>query len=74
MTVSPCDIKYVVTSPGQIYVEQIINLYLIQVYKCNKITPGKVVLNVVVRNVDILVPTDVKHEKYSILLRNSDKW
>jgi hypothetical protein len=31
-------------------------------------------LNVVVKNTDQLLPTDVKQEHYSILLRNNSKW
>lgn len=74
MTVSPCDIKYVVESPGQIYVQEMINLYLIQVFQCTKIQEGKIAMNVVVRSTDIMVPTDVKHEKYSLIIRNNSKW
>jgi hypothetical protein len=51
-----------------------INLYLIQVFHCAKIQEGKIVLSVVVKNTDILLPTDVKHEKYSIIVRNTSKW
>jgi hypothetical protein len=74
VTVSPCDIKYVVSSPGQLYVEDMINLYLIQVFKCAKVQPGKIVLNVVVKTVDPLIPTDLKHEKYLLIIRESGKW
>lgn len=74
VTVSPCDIKYIVESPGQSIVEEVINLYQIQVFGCSKTTQGKVSLNVVVKNTDQLLPSDVKHEHYSILLRNNSKW
>lgn len=49
-------------------------MYLIQVFKCSKIQPGKVVLNVGVKSVDPLVATDLKHEKYSIIIRETGKW
>jgi hexosaminidase len=31
-------------------------------------------MNVVVRNTDIQVATDVKHEKYSLIIRNNSRW
>jgi hypothetical protein len=74
VTVSPCDIKYIVESPGQSIVEEVINLYQIQAFGCSKTTQGKVSLNVVVKNTDQLLPSDVKQEHYTILLRNNSKW
>jgi hexosaminidase len=51
-----------------------INLYLIQVFKCSKIQEGKIAMNVIVRSTDIMLPTDIKHEKYSLIIRNNSKW
>jgi hexosaminidase len=51
-----------------------INLYLIQVFHCTKIQEGKISINVVVKNTDTLVATDLKHEKYSLIIRNTSKW
>lgn len=31
-------------------------------------------MNVVVRNTDIMVPTDLKHESYSLVIRNGTRW
>lgn len=40
ITISPCDINYIVESPGKAYVDDIINLYLTTVFKCTKIKKG----------------------------------
>jgi|688.fasta_scaffold330841_2 hypothetical protein len=31
-------------------------------------------MNVVVKNTDIQVATDIKHEKYSLIIRNNSRW
>lgn len=31
-------------------------------------------MNVIVKSADIFVPTDIKHEKYSLTIRNTTKW
>jgi len=61
VTVSPCNIKYVVESPGQPYIEDIISLYQVQIFKCAKIEPGSLIMNVIVKNTDQFIATDLKH-------------
>jgi hypothetical protein len=74
VTISPCNLKYVVEAPGQAFVEDMIKLYLTDVFKCKIIKEGSVIVNVVVSNTNQLVPTDVLHEKYSIFIRNNSRW
>lgn len=74
VTVSPCNIKYVVESPGQPYVEEIISLYQVQIFKCVKIVPGNLVMNIIVKNTDQFIATDLKHEKYTLSLKDGKKW
>lgn len=73
-TISPCEIKYVVESPGQVFVEELLNLYLVDVFGCTKLEPGKLVMNIVVKSGDQFIATDLKHEKYSISLKDTKKW
>jgi len=51
-----------------------INYYLVQVFGCSKTDPGTLVLTVVVRNIDQFIATDLKHEKYELLLSGNKKW
>ncbi len=74
ITVSPCDIKYVIEAPSQLTISEIISLYQIQVFGCGKTTEGKVILNVIVKNTDQFIATDLKHEKYSLIIRNNSRW
>lgn len=74
ITISPCNLKYVISSPGPTFVQEMISLYLTSVFKCPIIKEGNITLNVIVRNVNRFVPTDVEHEKYSIYLTTNGKW
>ena len=74
LTVSPCDIKYIVEAPSAILVSEIISLYQIQVFGCAKTTEGKVSVNVVVKNTDVMIATTLAHEKYSLTIRENNKW
>ena len=74
LVVSPCSIKFSVTSPEKIYIEEIITHYQIKVFGCAKIDQGKVELAVTTKNAGQFTATNLTHEKYTLTLHNETKW
>lgn len=66
--ISPCEITYNVQASVTQTVREIIDLYLIQVFHCQKVPIKNVNLTVVVGNVTQTIATDVKQEKYSLII------
>lgn len=74
VTADPCNLRYVVESPGRTYVEDIIKLYQVEVFKCKVIKEGDIIVNVVVRSTNQFVATAVEQEKYTINIVNPSRW
>ncbi len=74
VTISPCDVKYEVNAADKVYIEEIISIYLIEVFKCQSRSPGKATLAISVTNKNQFLATDLKHEKYTLTLPSSNKW
>jgi hexosaminidase len=74
MTVSPCQIKYIISSPDKIYIQEIISLYLINVFNCRSSEQGKTQLTITVPNQGQFIATDKKHEVYNISLNKEGRW
>ena len=74
LTVSPCEINFNIEAADKIYVQEIITLYLLNVFKCSSSAKGNYTLTVQVANAGQLVATDKKHEKYTLEINNSSLW
>lgn len=62
VTVSPCDVQYVIEASQQAEINTIIEWYLTKVFKCPRDRQaGQIALNINVKNGDLLIPTDVNH-------------
>jgi len=69
LTASPCDVQYAISGSQQTEINTIIEWYLNKVFKCPRDRKaGSITLNINVNNGDILIPTDVNHEKYTLSL------
>jgi len=55
-------------------VQEIINIYLTQVFKCSQQPMSNITLAVVVKNTDQMIATNVSQEKYSLIVRESNNW
>jgi hypothetical protein len=69
LIISPCRINYKITSPSNILIQEIVTLYMIQVFKCSQQPKANITLNIVVKNTDQMIATNVSQEKYSLILR-----
>ena len=73
LTVSPCDVQYVISGSQQNEINTIIEWYLNKVFKCPRDRQaGSIALNINVNNGDLLIPTDVSHERYTLSLENHE--
>lgn len=72
--VDPCTITYKIEANPSDYVNQILKLYLIEVFQCTELKPGAVQLNIVVKNSNQMIAEQVAHEAYSLTIRATDKW
>ncbi len=59
LVISPCKINYKISSPSSIVVQEIINIYLTQVFKCAQQPMSNITLAVVVKNVDQMIATNI---------------
>lgn len=50
-------------------VQEIISIYLTQVFKCSQQPMSNITLAVVVKNTDQMIATNVSQEKYSLVIR-----
>ena len=50
LVVDPCSINFKFEAIPSDYVRQIVNVYLIDVFKCGEIAPSKITLTIVVKN------------------------
>jgi hypothetical protein len=57
LLINPCEVKYIIEAPATQFVEDIINLYLDQVFKCDRRQTLKAIMNIVVKNTQRTVPT-----------------
>lgn len=69
MVISPCKINYKISSPSNMIVQEIISIYLTQVFKCSQQPMSNITLAVVVKNTDQMIATNVSQEKYSLVIR-----
>ncbi len=59
LVISPCKINYKISSPSSVVVQEIINIYLTQVFKCAQQPMSNITLAVVVKNVDQMIATNI---------------
>ena len=50
LVVDPCGINYRFEAVPSDYVKQMVNVYLIDVFKCGQVPPGKITMTIVVKN------------------------
>jgi hexosaminidase len=74
ITVSPCSLTFVINSPDQIYIQEIITLYQLKVFGCPKTDQGKIQVTVNVKNGGQFTALNLTHEKYSLSLPDVSKW
>ena len=72
--VSPCEVNFSIQSPLKPYIATIIDQYLQAVFKCSEKTEKTVTMTIVVLDDKVLVPTQTKHENYSLIIRTTNKW
>lgn len=65
---------YVVQAADKIYINEMITAYLINVFKCKSIVQGKITLTVSVTNGGQFLATDLKHEVYTLTLKDETHW
>lgn len=74
LTVSPCNVTYNIKAPQTSSIQQILDQYLLGVFKCATLNPSTPVLTIVVRDPNQMVATNLDHEKYSLSLSNDRNW
>lgn len=57
LIINPCEVKYIIEAPATQFVDDVINLYLEQVFKCDRKQTLKIIMNIVVKNTQRTVPT-----------------
>lgn len=72
--VDPCEITYKIEASPSDYVRQMLNTYLLEVFKCKTIKNGSLVMHIVVKNPNQMVAEQQGHEKYSLTLRVYRRW
>lgn len=60
LSLSPCNVRYIIESPIAPIVEEMMNLYLKNAFNCQDRTPGSVSLNVVVKSSNMTLPTETQ--------------
>lgn len=74
VVVDPCSITYKVEALPADYVKQMINMYLIEVFKCSSTPQGNITMVVAVRNTSVMVAHKPEEEKYQLTLRTNGHW
>lgn len=68
LTISPCQVNYIIQAADKVYIQEIISIYLIDVFKCSQSQPGKTNLTISVTHGGQFVATNLSHEKYTLNL------
>ena len=72
--VDPCTINYKIEANPSDYVNQILKLYLIEIFQCTNLKPGNLTLNIVVKNANQFIAEQTVHEAYQLTIRANEKW
>ncbi len=62
---NPCSINYIINTADKVYVDEIILIYKINVWRCSSSGMGPN-LTITIKNANQFVATDLKHEKYTL--------
>ncbi len=69
ISVSPCSIKYTPISLINEYIQQHLNFYFTEVFKCNPSPSADITLTISVTSSNLTLPTEALAERYSLILR-----
>lgn len=72
--ISPCDVKYVIESPIQANVQNMINWYLDNVFLCANRSVSNYSMNIIVAARSVNLPLEAAQDAYSLILRTSGRW
>lgn len=64
--ISPCEVEYAISSQLTSEPKEILQWYFDRVFKCQLTGSSRAVLRIVIKSAEVLVPTDVYHEKYTL--------
>ena len=67
--VSPCEIRYIIQSPLQPYIQNIIDFYLSKVFTCSSPIQNNYTLVIGVPSPSINLPLETKQEAYTLIIR-----
>lgn len=74
VTVSPCEVRYLVQSPLQPYIQNTIDFYLSTVFHCPSTPQSNYTLTIGVPASSVNLPLEPVQEAYSLIIRDSNKW
>lgn len=74
--ISPCEIKYMIDAYATVspYIQQTIDFYQDNVFKCPQKISGYYSLTITVRSANYSIATEVQQEAYSLITRQTVRW